>query len=127
MTNITTDLEAVIDALAKAAEGPWQADGYKGSASTQVWAPRGDESQFVCDAHDDNAAAVILAVNFLRNYGDAIREMQGEIERLREANGILEDGLQEVGDDYPGSSCQQWCQNMIANARAALNPKGEAQ
>lgn len=43
-----------------------------------------------------------------------------EIERLREAVGILEDGLQEVGDDYPGSSCQEWCQHQIKQARAAL-------
>ena len=43
-----------------------------------------------------------------------------EIERLREAVGILEDGLQEVGDDYPGSSCQEWCQYQINQARAAL-------
>jgi hypothetical protein len=41
-------------------------------------------------------------------------------DRLREANGILEDALQEVGDDYPGSSCQEWCRNMVANARAVL-------
>ena len=46
--------------------------------------------------------------------------MRGEIERLREAVGILEDGLQEVGDDYPGSSCQEWCQHQIKQARAAL-------
>lgn len=43
-----------------------------------------------------------------------------EIERLREAVGILEDGLQEVGDDYPGSSCREWCQHQIKQARAAL-------
>lgn len=49
-----------------------------------------------------------------------IAAMKHDIERLREANGILEDGLQEVGDDYPGSSCQQWCQHQIKQARAAL-------
>lgn len=49
-----------------------------------------------------------------------IRELRAENARLREANGILEDGLQEVGDDYPGSSCQEWCQHQIKQARAAL-------
>ena len=46
--------------------------------------------------------------------------LKAENERLREAVGILEDGLQEVGDDYPGSSCQEWCQHQIKPARAAL-------
>jgi len=49
--------------------------------------------------------------------------MAAEIERLRVANGILEDGLQEVGDDYPGSSCQKWCQHQINMARAALEAR----
>lgn len=53
-----------------------------------------------------------------------IERLTAEIERLRAANGILEDGLQEVGDDYPGSSCQEWCQHQIKMARAAL---GEAE
>lgn len=47
--------------------------------------------------------------------------LRDEVERLREANGILEDALQEVGDDYPGSSCQEWCQQQVKAARAALN------
>lgn len=42
------------------------------------------------------------------------------VEALREANGILEDALQEVGDDYPGSNCQAWCQQQVKEARAAL-------
>jgi hypothetical protein len=36
------------------------------------------------------------------------------------ANGILEDALQEVGDDYPGSNCQSWCQQQVKEARAIL-------
>jgi hypothetical protein len=43
-----------------------------------------------------------------------------EIERLRAAVGILEDALQEAGDDYPGSSMQQWAQQQVSAARAAL-------
>lgn len=53
-----------------------------------------------------------LSVYFLRTVEDN--------KRLREANGILEDALQEVGDDYPGSSCQEWCVQQVKRARAAL-------
>jgi len=42
------------------------------------------------------------------------------IERLVEAFGILEDALQEVGDDYPGSGLQEWCQQQVRFARFAL-------
>ena len=61
---------------------------------------------------DDRAAAAVIAADRAG--------LVAEIERLREAVGILEDGLQEVGDDYPGSSCQEWCQHQIKQARAAL-------
>lgn len=59
----------------------------------------------------------------IRRHAKTIMEnaaLKAENERLREAVGILEDGLQEVGDDYPGSSCQEWCQHQIKQARAAL-------
>lgn len=49
-----------------------------------------------------------------------IGDLKEEIARLREANGILEDALQEVGDDYPGSSCQELCRQQVKVARAAL-------
>ena len=55
-----------------------------------------------------------------REAADYIEKLEADNARLREANGILEDGLQEVGDDYPGSSCQEWCQHQIKQARAAL-------
>ena len=42
------------------------------------------------------------------------------IEALMNAFGILEDALQEVGDDYPGSNMQEWCQQQVKAARAAL-------
>jgi len=42
------------------------------------------------------------------------------IEALVKAFGILEDALQEAGDDYPGSSMQHWCQQQVKAARAAL-------
>lgn len=54
---------------------------------------------------------------------DRIEAQAAEIARLREANGILEDALQEVGDDYPGSSCQEWCRQQVKVARAALEAR----
>ena len=50
----------------------------------------------------------------------AIADLRARNEALVKANGILEDALQEVGDDYPGSSCQEWCQQQVKAARAAL-------
>lgn len=57
---------------------------------------------------------------FARHRLAAVAEKVAEIERLKAANGILEDALQEVGDDYPGSSCQEWCRQQVKQARAAL-------
>jgi hypothetical protein len=52
---------------------------------------------------------------------------RAEYDRVVEANGILEDALQEAGDDYPGSSMQEWCQQQIKLARQALaNPEQQA-
>jgi len=45
---------------------------------------------------------------------------ENRAERLEAAVAILEDALQEAGDDYPGSSMQQWCQQQVKAARAAL-------
>lgn len=49
-----------------------------------------------------------------------VATLRARNEALVKANGILEDALQEVGDDYPGSSCQEWCQQRVKAARAAL-------
>lgn len=50
----------------------------------------------------------------------ALDEVLVYVARMQEANGILEDALQEVGDDYPGSSCQEWCRQQVKLARATL-------
>lgn len=39
------------------------------------------------------------------------------VDALREAFNILEDALQEAGDDYPGSKMQEWCQQQVQHAR----------
>lgn len=46
--------------------------------------------------------------------------LEARANRLEAAVAILEDALQEAGDDYPGSSMQQWCQQQVKAARAAL-------
>ena len=75
-----------------------------------------------CDGYyefDLDAATAVIAREFEADWAK-IEELEAENAKLREAVGILEDGLQKVGDDYPGSSCQEWCQHLIKQARAAL-------
>ena len=55
--------------------------------------------------------------NLMMAAADAIADLRARNDALVEANGVLEDALQEVGDDYPGSSCQQWCQQQVKRAR----------
>lgn len=80
-----------------------------------------DQAGDVCP----NDGAPLWRVTWKDDAAEAFDQIQALIDenaRLREANGILEDALQEVGDDYPGSSCQQWCQHQVKAARAALSP-----
>ena len=56
-----------------------------------------------------------------------IEALEAEVARLVEANGILEDALQEAGDDYPGSSMQEWCQQQVKSARQALKGSTDAE
>ena len=132
--------------IAEATPGPWFTLG-------PPWLPSGTETSILAGSDDPHVATFIADMDMwalddddsrksknpdadarlivaLRNNAPAILKalterasMAAEIERLREANGILEDGLQEVGDDYPGSSCQEWCQHQIKMARAALEIK----
>lgn len=85
-----------------------------------------DQAGDVCP----NDGAPLWRVTWKDDAAEAFDQIQALIDenaRLREANGILEDALQEVGDDYPGSSCQQWCQHQVKAARAALSPNPEQQ
>ncbi len=83
---------------------------------------RGCQMRFaLCSCGYDDATAKAVGDALTR-----IEALEAEVARLREANGILEDGLQEVGDDYPGSSCQQWCQNQVKAARQALKGPTDA-
>jgi hypothetical protein len=36
-------------------------------------------------------------------------KMQAQLDALYAENERLKAALKKVGDDYPGSSCQQWC------------------
>lgn len=85
-----------------------------------------DQAGDVCP----NDGAPLWRVTWKDDAAEAFDQIQALIDenaRLREANGILEDALQEVGDDYPGSSCQQWCQQQGRAARAALSPNPDQQ
>ena len=73
----------------------------------------------VYDSEGDPVRLTVTADRIDR-YADAIATLRARNEALVKANGILEDALQEVGDDYPGSSCQEWCQQRVKAARAAL-------
>jgi len=87
----------------------------------KVWNAIGDalyKARRNSNGNPDQAAAAVIAADRAG--------LVAAIERLREAVGILEDGLQEVGDDYPGSSCQEWCQHQIKQARAALKEPGSS-
>lgn len=51
--------------------------------------------------------------------------MKTELEAYREAFSVLEDALQEAGDDYPGSSLQEWWQYQVKVARELIKPYKE--
>jgi len=75
------------------------------------WADMLNGSAVEMDNEDGVMVDYLLAV---------IADLRARNEALVKANGILEDALQEVGDDYPGSSCQEWCQQRVKAARAFL-------
>ena len=59
----------------------------------------------------------LMAIQWANKHRSTIKAMLSKLERLEEANGILEDALQEAGDDYPGSSMQAWCRQQVRRAR----------
>ena len=91
----------------------WAWPDYTEGWMTGSWSANTYSAEPVCE--------YILAAEHAR----IVTEKDARIARLREANGILEDALQEVGDDYPGSSCQEWCQQQVMTARKALENRDE--
>jgi hypothetical protein len=49
-----------------------------------------------------------------------IIDLERQVARLKDAFDVLEDALQEAGDDYPGSSMQAWCVQQIKRAREII-------
>ncbi len=110
--------------------GPWMCidDGFYGAIESEsAFIFGGEPSEGRIDATDPNAIFTAHARTDVPRLLDSLDAEEAENARLREANGILEDALQEVGDDYPGSSCQQWCQHQVKAARAALSPNPDQQ
>jgi len=50
-----------------------------------------------------------------------IIDLECQVARLKDAFEVLEDALQEAGDDYPGSSMQAWCVQQIKRAREIVS------
>lgn len=87
--------------------------------------------------------AIAHAVNFLRNYGDAIRDMQGERDNLRQI--VIEAGIAAEAYHVAANKCVRGDEIVhdrslteaandfhaktyhLRKFAAALNPKGEAQ
>lgn len=75
--------------------------------------PRGNP---LIDDARANARLIAAAPDLLAT----VIALHERVERLTEANGVLEDALSEAGDDYPGSSMQNWARQQIAQARSIL-------
>jgi hypothetical protein len=52
--------------------------------------------------------------------------VEAERDRLKAALSQAAQDLETVGNDYPGSSCWQWCAERAGVARAALSGEGTA-
>jgi hypothetical protein len=80
-------------------------------------------------AFTDEAEAVREAAALIAAQAAEIEEFRFTVRRLTQAISRAVDDLETVGNDYPGSSCQQWCSEraaaawaQIAGAEAALAP-----
>ena len=54
---------------------------------------------------------------------ELIVKLKKKLLKAKEAIGVLEDALQEAGDDYPESNMQGWCQQQVNLARAIMAEK----
>ena len=67
------------------------------------------------------AAAMIVNGKAFEPLVEKMRDTAGDAE-LRKALRDARDALLAVGNDYPGSSCQQWCTDKAREAWNALKP-----
>ena len=65
-------------------------------------------------------------MNEARDQIAAWKAMTAERDRLKAALSQAAQDLETVGNDYPGSSCWQWCAERAGVARAALSGEGTA-
>ena len=67
--------------------------------------------------HSHSTDEIIIYRNGVK-YGSSLR---GESEHLGRVQGALKEAtaaLREVGDDYPGSSCHEWCHRQADAAES---------
>lgn len=77
-----------------------------------------------CDSHmswTDRLQTEVEHHNAWRKRAD---EAEAERDRLKAALSQAAQDLETVGNDYPGSSCWQWCAERASVARAALSGEG---
>ena len=53
--------------------------------------------------------------------GDQLRKANDYALRLRAALSIALGGLKTIGSDYPGSSCEQFCNDLIDRAESTAS------
>ena len=77
--------------------------------------PLSDSMQMVVDAYNRQLAAAIRERDETR--AELAKVHQG-MNSLHVALEIAAQNLDEIGGDYPGSSCSMWCEGRAAEARA---------
>lgn len=75
------------------------------------------DSPYLHDTIERMARATHAELTRLRA---SLSAAQAEVERLRGALRAAAEDLRTVGDDYPGSSCCEWCNTRADVAVAAL-------
>ncbi len=75
----------------------------------------------------DALRKVLAAWEIMANERSArLAAVEAERDRLKAALSQATQDLETVGNDYPGSSCWQWCAERASVARAALSGEGTA-